>query len=325
MNRTFLILAVAFSFLCNARAQFARDLWERPGTFEILSRTDYTMPEGGYTKTDVTANLERLKNLIAAVRLNPVLADIKGFNGRARIYTVTYQLQNCYGVPSRISFEFSSFFYNKEKKVVFNSIEPPEWSVYVNQPVPGWTDLFDSRKGYFTVPLRKQTILPGIDVYDKERFVIYDPSRPDYWIPVTVNEAFAAARAFAEKETNEYALALNKQFLDQEWNDIPAEYRDKPAYFGGGISRVTYVNSLGGQDSIFPRIMKVNPAYWNKALPKSAIQFITLHSILNKEYLRRELEDCRKYVDRGSGCDLQRFEYSYGLEDIKRLTTLIGK
>jgi len=39
--------------------------------------------------------------------------------------------------------------------------------------------------------------------------------------------------------------------------------------------------------------------------------------ITNTEYL--------KYPDRGSGCDLPRFEYSYGIEDIKKLQPLIGK
>jgi len=33
---------------------------------------------------------------------------------------------------------------------------------------------------------------------------------------------------------------------------------------------------MEGQDNIFPPIVKVNPEYWNKILPKSAIQFIVL-------------------------------------------------
>ncbi len=69
-----------------------------------------------------------------------------------------------------------------------------------NDPIPGWADSFDTKHGYFTAPLRKKTVDPGIDVYNDECWVIYDPERPPYWIPVTVEEAFAAAREFAAKE-----------------------------------------------------------------------------------------------------------------------------
>ncbi len=305
------------------------DLSQRPGTFEILSRTDYASDECGFTKADMTANFERIKELVAIIRQNPVLSDIKGFNGRARIHTMsmTCKRPSWYGVPARISFEFSSFFRNKEGKVTFNTIEPPSWSIYTNDLIPGWSDLQDGKYGYFTAPLRKETIEPGIDVYDKQCWVIYDPDRPPYWVSVTVEEAFNAAREFAAKEKDELAAALNKQFLDQEWAAIPASDRKKPAFFGGGLSRVSSSHSYQGQDSLFPRIMKVNPEYFNKNLPKSAIQFMWFTSVRNKQYMKKELDQCREYMkkDSGSGCDLARFELSFGMTDIRNLPVLIGK
>ena len=62
---------------------------------------------------------------------------------------------------------------------------------------------------------------------------------------------------------------------------------DNPAYFGGGISRVYHRPGYEGQDSIFPRIVKVNPDYWNRELPRSAIQIINFNSIQRKDYLRK--------------------------------------
>jgi hypothetical protein len=303
------------------------DLTQRQGTFEILSRTDYAMPECGFTKAEMTANLERIKEVVAVVRLNPVLADIKGFNGRARLHTMpmTCKRDVWYGVPVRIAFEFSSFFFNKEGKVVFNSIEPPSWSLYTNDLIPGGT--FDSEHSFFTVALRKETVEPGIDVYDKELWVLYNPDRPPYWIPVTVEEAFAAARKFASKETNEIAAAYNKQFLDDEWAAIPEEDRQKPAYFGGGLSRVSASPGYGDQDSIFPRIMKVNPAYPDRTLPRSAIQFMWFNSVQDKKYMKSRLDECRDYWTKGSGsgCDNRRFELAFGMTDIRNLATEIGK
>jgi len=316
-------------FFIRGQAQDQVNLADRPGTFEILSRADYASSECGFTKADMAANLERIKELVTIVRQNPVLTDIKGFNGRARIHTMsmTCKRPGWYGVPARIAFEFSSFFLNKEGKVTFNTIVPPSWSIYTNDLIPGWSDLQDSKYAYFTVPLKKETIEPGIDVYDKEGWVIYDPDRPPYWIPVTVEEAFNAARDFAAKEKDEISAAYNKQFLDQEWAAIPASDRNKPAYFGGGLSRVSSSHGYQGQDSLFPRIMKVNPEYFNRKLPKSAIQFMWFSSLQNKQYMKKELDECIGYRKKGSGsgCDLARFELSFGMTDIRNLAEEIGK
>lgn len=310
-------------------AQENSSLDSRPGTFEILSRTDYASRECGFTNAEMTANLERIKEIIAVVRQNPVLSDIKGFAGRARLHTMsmTCKREVWYGVPVRIAFEICSFFYNKEGKVVYNTIEPPSWSLYTNDFIPGWSDIFDRAHSYFTMPLRKKTVEPGIDVYDGECWVLYNPDRPPYWIPVTVEEAFKAAREFAAKETNEVAAAYNKQFLDSEWAAIPEEDRNKPAYFGGGLSRVSASPGYGGQDSIFPQIMKVNPAYPDRTLPREAIQFMWFRSVQNKQYMKKQLDECREYLkkERTSGCDLTRFELSFGMTDIRNLATEIGR
>jgi len=144
---------------------------------------------------------------------------------------------------------------------------------------------------------------------------------------VTVEEAFKAAREFASKETNEVAAAYNKQFLDAEWAAIPEEDRKKPAFFGGGLSRVSASPGFGGQDSIFPQIMKVNPAYPDRTLPRSAIQFMWFNSVQNKQYMKKKLDECKEYLkqQRSSGCDLTRFELSFGMTDIRCLANEIGK
>ena len=300
-------------------------LTEKTGTFEILSRTDYTGYDCGYTKAEITSNLQRITDLVNVVRQNPVLTDLKGYDGRARIYNVNCKYAGGYGIPSRISFEFASWYMLKDGTPARGLIEPPEWSLYINQAIPGWGASYglDAKHGYFTAPLRKKTIEPGIDVYDREWFIIYDPSRPPYWIPVTVNEAFAAVRESMNNEKDEVAAAYLKEYVEKEYAEIPESDRDKPAYFGGGVSRVTSENGYGGQDSIFPNIVKVNPEYWNRDLPKSAVQLINFNSIQNKEYLRKIKEE---YLQNNStSYNVKRFEESYGMDDIRRLLPLIGK
>ena len=326
MRTNFAIALVLFAGLSlNLTAQELPLITDKQGTFKILSRTDYVGYDCGFTKAEVTANLERIAAVVSAVRQNPVLTDIRGFEGRARIYNLNCKEVSGYGIPARISFEFSSFSRRKDGTVIFNTIEPPEWSLYINQAKPGWGASYshDAKRGYFTAPLRKRTVEPGIDVYDGEWFVVYDPARPPYWIPVTVSEAFAAVRENSKKEENEIAAKYLDEFIEKEWNEIPEEFYDKPAYFGGGISRVYYKPGADGMDSIFPGIVKVNPEYWNRELPRSAIQIINFNAIQNKKYLRQLKEE---YLQKNSTShDLKRFEESFDMDDIRRLVPLIGK
>jgi hypothetical protein len=324
MRKTVFTLIISILVIASLQAQPEKIpyLGDKPGTFEILSRTDYSMYQK-FTPAEMAANMERIKELVSIVRQNPVLAEIKGFMGRARIYDISNTQKCNYGVPARVSFEFSDYVYSKGK-INYNTIEPPEWTILLNN-MSGYWNGFNTEKCMFTIPFKKETIAPGIDVYDKVTYVIYDPSRPPYWVPVTVEEAFAVAREEAKKEKDEIAAQYNKQFLDNEWAAISPANLKNQAYFGGGISRVSDSPGFEGQDNLFPPIFKVNPEYWNKNLPKSAIQFIVLTISMDKKYLQKEFEACIKHKYYGETCNLDRFMVSYDEEDIKKLTQLIGK
>jgi len=298
---------------------------EKQGSFQILSRTDYVGYDCGFTKAEITANLQRITDIVNTVRQNPVLSENKGFEGRARIMTLSCKDVGGYGIPAGIKFEFSSFFRNKDGLVTYNAIEPPEWSLYINQAIPGWGASYghDAKHGYFTAPLRKKTVEPGIDVYNGEYFMVYDPSRPAYWIPVTVNEAFQAVREFWDRRPDSPGKEMAIEWIDKEYAAIPEEERDKRAYYGGVIAKVSSKPGFADQDSIFPYIVKMNPEYWNKDLPRSAIQLINFHAVQNKEYLRELKEE---YLKKNStSYDLKRFEESFSMDDIRRLVPLIGK
>lgn len=297
-------------------------LGDKPGTFEILSRTNYSIYQK-FTPAEMAANMERIKELVSIVRQDSVLAEIKGFMGRTRIYDISNTQKCNFGVPARVSFEFSDYLYSKGK-ISYNTIEPPEWSILLNH-MSGYWNGFNTEKCMFTIPFKKETIAPGIDVYDNVTYVIYDPSRPPYWLPVTVEEAFALAREEAKKEKDEIAAQYTKQFLDNEWAAISPANLKNQAYYGGGISRVSDSPGMEGQDNLFPPIVKVNPEYWNKNLPKSAIQFIVLTISMDKKYLRHEYESIVKHKYFGETCNLEKFLISYDEEEIKKLTQLIGK
>ncbi|MFZ0472434.1 MAG: hypothetical protein WAL94_07450, partial [Bacteroidales bacterium] len=72
MKKIFTSLTVIMALSSgNLFSQFGGALEERPGTFEILSRTDYASAECGFTKADMTSNLERIKEVVAVIRQNP--------------------------------------------------------------------------------------------------------------------------------------------------------------------------------------------------------------------------------------------------------------
>lgn len=321
------VFILVFLFACQAKlfAQFTPELpliLDKPGTFEILSTADYTSSECRFTKTEITANLQSIFGLVNTVRKNPVLSDIKGFDGRVRIYNVDCTDPGGYGIPSRISFEFCSWYRQEDGTPARSTIEPPCWSIIVNKMIPDFNrifaaDAFYADPRYFTLPVKKETPERGIDVYIGECFIIYNPDRPDYWLPVTVNEVFSSLIAHFKKDPDKIAAAEVLKYVEKEYAEIPESERNSPAYVGGGP--VAGISSKVSDT----KYMQVNPEYWDKSLSKSAIQFLFFRWVPNKGYYTRLKEE---YLQHNSiSYNEYRFLESYGMDDIRLLVPLIGK
>lgn len=302
-------------------AQVSPLVQDKQGTFKLLSRSDYASG-ASFSKSQMAAGLLQIEKLVAIVKRNQVLSSLKGFNAQVRLDDISSVVRCGYGIPVNVEFEFCAFFRNSRGEVVFNTVEPPEWELQVNvlngSGIP--SDSFDMNKCYFSVPVNKRTLMPGVDVYNEDYYVIYDPARPAYWIPVTVSEAFAAAREFASKETDPYTAGLNKEFLDREWSEIPAGDREKQAFYGGGLARVSSTSGYGDAENLFPPLVKVNPDYWNKNRPVSDIQFITFR-ISNKDDLKYWAESCLRNNCTAYPCML--FELSLDVEFVSSIVSLV--
>ncbi len=288
---------------------------DKPGTFKSLSRTDYAPAGCGFTRAEMGEGLKEITGLVDVMRKNPVLTDMKGFEGRARIYNVTCDDKGGYGLPARVSFEFASWFMSKEGKPTFIAIEPPEWSIVLNKPNPVGTllGIHTFEGDLFMIPPHKETIQPGIDRYDGEVYVLYNPDRPAYWLPVTVNEAFDALRARARRNPDKRAAEYTLKFTESQYAAIPEADRNKPAHSTGTASA----------NPSFPPIVRVNPEYWNKSLPRSAVQFLFFRMISNKKFL----ENRRKEALEGNSISyaLYRFEESLDMDMVRSLVPLIRK
>jgi hypothetical protein len=291
---------------------------DHPGTFQIHS-ADYIQPECGFIKSDMTANLQKITDLVYIVCKNPVLNDVRGFDGRARIYNIV----NCkedggYGVPSRVSFEFAAWYRKKDGTAKRGFIEPPEWSVIVNKLKPnsiwGFSKQYSGEPRYFVVP-KKESVEQGIDVYNGECYVIYNPGRPPYWLPVTIREAFTAVTDeynTYDKITKDFMMS----YLEKEKAAFSEEDLNKPAYYNNQSHSHICSNKEESQ------IMRINPDYWDKNLPKSAIQFLYFRSVPDKAYIHQLKEEYLK--NNSISYHLARFDESFDLDNIRSLVPLIG-
>jgi hypothetical protein len=105
--------------------------------------------------------------------------------------------------------------------------------------------------------------------------------------------------------------------IENEYAAIPEQNRNNPAYYISESFSHISINSGNAQ------IVRANPEYWDKSLPKSAIQFIYFRSVPNKDYLRKLKEE---YLQNNSiSYNLARFEESFDMKDIRALVPLIGK
>jgi hypothetical protein len=302
-------------FTCLSLSKELPLVLDKQGPFQMLSRTDFTLPQCGFTKAEMAENLKEIAALVDIVRLNPVLAELKGFEGRARIYNVNCDDPDRYGVPSRISFEFCSWFLNKAGTPVRNTIEPPEWSIRINKQRDHTISNFEPDKIYFTVPAKKETLMPGIDVYDGERYVVYNPDRPSYWLPLTVGEAFDKMKAYWKKSPDKFTAGEFLKMIEAEYAKTPASDMNKPAHNKGDIGATT--------DASFPLIVRANPDYWNKSLPKSAIQILTFTMVNNKRFLQQRREEA--LANKSTSYHLYLFEESLNLDTVKSLLPVIRK
>ena len=99
---------------------------------------------------------------------------------------------------------------------------------------------------------------------------VFNPERPPFWLPVTVKEL---ADASLEYYTLFQNIEIDRMVLSELKKEIAAyspEELAAPAFMGHESNIALRVNGKGNGY----QIMRFNPEYWDKSLPRSAIQFM---------------------------------------------------
>lgn len=339
-NRFSLLLIVSF-FVEHATAQDYPLLTEHPGGFKLIDWGVYTHYNCGFTKAETTANYQKIIGITNLVRKNPVLTNQKGFECETYVYA-----QNCpdkfgYGIPSELSFGFCDYFTDKGVVKMYK-IEPPSWKVQVNniysfpggsfgleaskpseKPKDGfnyekWKAVNDKLKEFVRFPGPREELGNGIDRYSSELIVVYNPERPPYFLPVKFRELAELQIEYWKLHPDKAQSELMVQMMEAEYAKIPESERDSMAYNNTHDTRIALLGITPKHGS--QPIIRLNPEYWNRKLPKSAIQFITFNRLTDTQRYTREVAESLKH--NANGYNLKRFLEAL---DINRFPELIDK
>jgi hypothetical protein len=180
-----------------------------------------------------------------------------------------------YGLRGELTFDFQLFVKENGKEGKW-TVEPPHWQVDINNTEEGHGGMLkESAEGsllkelFVVFPLVKR-IAPGVDYYNCDArtcgsLVVFNPDRSKYWLPVTVRDVIQAKL----EACNDDKFMMD--FIKQQATKMSEEELNAPA-FNESEDGILHVNGRG--EGL--QYMRFNPAYWDKTLPVSAIQFLTI-------------------------------------------------
>lgn len=220
---------------------------------------------------------------------------IKGFDAEVYFFTdckpESYHYRPCdYGTGGNVDFWFKLFWMENGKVLRWN-IEPPHYSIKVNSAWSGDGTNYGGLEGYRTQEddpkLEKsldeaiakyseffcafeldREIAPGIRLYKDDHLVVFNPNRPDIWIPVTVKEVRDASLNYWKiKPGNKMVY----DYLVEAFSKLTPEELSSLAFNGNEDKIVGVTAERSGL-----QIMKFNHEYWDRAKPRSAVPFVTM-------------------------------------------------
>ena len=327
----------------NISAQDYPLILDHPGTFKLIDWGVYTHWNCGFTKAETTANYQKIIGITDLVRKNPVFTNQKGFECETYVYAKNCPDKNGYGIPSELSFGFCDYFMDKGKVSMYR-IEPPSWKLQVNQlnsftnggssysfdtakpsepPKEGfnfekWKSAGAKTSGCFCIPGAKEELGNGIDRYGSELIVVYNPERPPYYLPVKFRELAEALIEYWKFHPDKAQSEMITKMMEDEYAKFTEAERDGWAYNNTYDERspALHITTIPGPQPV----VRLNPEYWNKKLPRSAIQILTFNRLTDtKRYTKEKAEELK---NNSNGYNLTRFLEAL---DIDTFSSLIDK
>jgi hypothetical protein len=338
MNTKTLLLIIAgiHSFFCVSAQQST-----------MQSSSDYDYSKNGVLILEPFQNFETIRQTNAELYNNQVetiksfvnelvassvlLTEKKGFDlnvvvngyGNMNEKNKWKQKDYEYGIITELCFQFQMFYKKGGKWANYC----PNWCFKLNAPLYGkslpFQDLHSNIKvlneAFLVFPQVKE-LAPGVRFYHNEagkgELVFFNPNRPDFWLPVTVKEIVDARLKYTaenEKEVYEMMKAQVDKLSEIELNE--------PAYYE--ISEENFLLNVNGRKTGAP-IMRFNPDYWDKTLPRAVIQYFAFpyFEIFDKDKWEKEREIF--FRNNHGRIDYIR-EAPLSITDFKKLSAIIQK
>jgi len=246
---------------------------------------------------------------------NLIMIQPRGFNAQVNLNGLCNEVENSlaykgFGDQGSIYFKFQLFSISDGKEKVWTDY-CPNTGIQINNFIYKIATQFDEagprsedppelkqqlknalenlRQYWMTAPAEKE-ITPGVRIYAGNHLLIFNPDRPEFWIPVTVKEIMEARLAYYKIKQEIDIVQWNKNL--KEWAKIgfkpdeankPCSYdllkKEFDAFTPETLDSQAYLSSEDGLSMINAEgrgrpVMKFNPGCWDRRLPKSAVQFI---------------------------------------------------
>jgi len=308
-----LALIISASFLFAQQTQFQPN---KPGKFVLQNKLNKCQG------MDVTMLTTKLTSTSEWVRQNdPILNTPVGNHVQ-----VSFLGNLCdkrlkdedYGIQTQIYFAFHHFYIENGVSCAATGNTAHDTGFHINNPInlisiqfteSGFQSgdppqlkqslgktLENLGKYYSVAPVLRE-IAPGVRQYagiasHAEVILVFNPDRPDIWIPVKVKEIMEAKLAYYrvkqqidsinyEKTLAEWAKLNFKpdqamrpdlyNRIKKEFENFSAEELNRSAY-SSSQSAISNINARGDGKPV----MRFNPSCWDRSLPASAVQFISI-------------------------------------------------
>jgi hypothetical protein len=303
-----------------APAQDKELLADKPGTYKIIRNPLNKQGPDLYGKScnisDIESeeSLQSLEKLVRIFMALPVLKENKGFDGVFDLGGGSCNSRYGYGVTSTVCLYFRTWSMRNGKETQW-TVEPPQWRFSVNMTdkfcsngfnVSDYSNAYNPTNPAFnensmhkaTVALKelffqpgiREHISPGIDRYG-DNVVIFNPDRPGYWEQVTIREVFRLMIGYWKLMPDKAQSDVMVPVLTGELNRFSEAEKDSYAYLGNPES----ISRIGSVRNDTP-VMRPDPDYWNRNLPRSAIQIIIME-VPSMQVVKSKMNDCLRRGD----------------------------
>lgn len=309
MMKTFMNhVVIAFTTLCvvsavRAQSTFALDqrgewsyqYYTEQGVGGYRSELNYSL-----SKEQLASFKKKIQQIVDCLRNNPTVNPPMGFEptvqgsvwADANAYHHNPVLMKDKIAEAEIILQFCPLYKNtKTGKVSKGCIEVSHLDVLVNNVMSAmWNFEYLSTEDYQKTadntrkekyllvqqPTIIKTIAPGIVVYDNGSIVISDPDVP-LFVPITVKDYFDLAIPYWEKQAKADGNDMVLDYVKKDKAAFTAEELKMPAYFGPQTNSSMILVTSRPTEKAW---MKINPAYFDKSLPRSAVQLIVIRTMV---------------------------------------------